>query len=379
MKLDSPPAGLAALDYFPADYSASRDRFLRAAQRAGAECQRHEFDAEGPNGERLSCDTARLGPPQPARLLIVSSGLHGVEAYLGAALQTALLDRLENARALPAETGLLLVHALNPYGFAHSRRCDAENIDPNRNLLAPGEPYLGTPPGYGELDRLLNPTGPPRRFEFFFLKAAITLLRMGRERAMTAVAGGQHDFPHGLFFGGRAPSAVLRLLEGNYARWVGNAARVLHLDIHTGLGPWATHEVITNRPAESPMAAALREVFGEKLRAVSESQAVRYTTRGDLNSWCDSQVLENRGAALCVEFGTYSPLRVLAALRRENQARHSCSAGDPALAAAQRELREVFAPQASRWRERAFHGGWETVARALEEIGPAGRFSREIA
>ena len=56
------------------------------------------------------------------------------------------------ARALPADTGALLVHAINPYGFAWTRRVNEDNADLNRNFrdfampapVSPAYPRRGT-------------------------------------------------------------------------------------------------------------------------------------------------------------------------------------------------------------------------------------------
>ena len=55
-----------------------------------------------------------------------------------------------------------------------------------------------------------------------------------------AVAGGQYEFPRGVFFGGSGETQSNALLADELPGIVGNAARVLHIDFHTGLGPSAT-------------------------------------------------------------------------------------------------------------------------------------------
>ena len=57
--------------------------------------------------------------------------------------------------------------SLNPYGFAHLRRVNEQNIDLNRNFLLPGERFEGADPTYASLDGLLNPTSPPQRGSCF--------------------------------------------------------------------------------------------------------------------------------------------------------------------------------------------------------------------
>jgi hypothetical protein len=109
------------MDYYSPDYATARDRFLAAARDCGATIRSHRFQADGPNGGPLTMDVARLGPPEPERAIIVSSGLHGVEGFFGSAVQLAWLLRVPG-RSPPPRTGLVMVHALNPFGFAWRRR-----------------------------------------------------------------------------------------------------------------------------------------------------------------------------------------------------------------------------------------------------------------
>ena len=80
---------------------------------------------------------------------------------------------------------------------------------------------------------------------------------------------------------------------------------------------------------------------------------------------------------LCAEFGTYSSLRVLAALRAENQSHHWGTPDDPATVNAKAWLKEVFAPADPHWREATVFQGLALVRRALEiesraALDPAG-------
>ena len=51
----------------------------------------------------------------------------------------------------------MFVHAVNPFGYAHGRRFDETNVDPNRNFLLPGQEYAGCPPTYRQVEAALNP------------------------------------------------------------------------------------------------------------------------------------------------------------------------------------------------------------------------------
>ena len=121
--------------YFSPDYRSAREAFRTAAQRAGAALQAYELPGQrGPNDESLSIDVARLGAADADRALVVISGTHGIEGFAGSGCQVGFLtDRLYEA--LPGSACVVLVHALNPYGFAWSRRVNEDGVDLNRNFV----------------------------------------------------------------------------------------------------------------------------------------------------------------------------------------------------------------------------------------------------
>src|SRR5688500_18661675 len=128
--LDVPLSG-----FFAADYFAARGRFREATADDGFRREVHEIDASGPDGEPLTIDAAVLGSRDPRRVVVVSSGLHGVEAFFGSAVQLAWLEHRAPTWSIPADAALVLVHALNPFGFAWRRRWNENNVDLNRNFL----------------------------------------------------------------------------------------------------------------------------------------------------------------------------------------------------------------------------------------------------
>ena len=74
------------------------------------------FPGRGPAGETLAVDVATLGAARPARAVVVSSGLHGVEGFFGSAVQLAWLESVCAGRIrIPPGTAVVLVHAVNPY------------------------------------------------------------------------------------------------------------------------------------------------------------------------------------------------------------------------------------------------------------------------
>ena len=325
----------------------------------------HTIDGRGPDGEALAIDVAWIGARTAERAVVVSCGLHGVEGFVGSAIQLGWLRRLGAAALrVPERTRVVFLHAINPYGFAWRRRANERNVDLNRNFLAARENYAGVPPGYGWIHRLLNPSGPLGRIDAFPLRAGWAICRHGRKTLATAVAAGQYDHPDGLFFGGREGEASTRLVQARYGDWIGAAATVVHLDLHSGLGRWGNGQLIVE-PDQAAHIDWYRAAF-TPVRVVSAGDGAPYAARGTMGAWLARRDGSgHRCRAAVVEFGTYSQVRVLAALRAEHAAHRLGDPGSRRTVATTRALTECFCPVDRGWRRAAVELGVRLIDQAL--------------
>jgi hypothetical protein len=264
---------------------------------------------------------------------------------------------------LPEETSVVLLHALNPYGFAWRRRVNENNVDLNRNFLLPGDPYAGAPAELRELNGIINPGTPPPRVSLFLLQIFYAMLRYGRRRLLGALSQRQFEFPEGLFYGGSKPEEATTLVQDHFADWVGQAPRVLHLDFHSGLGRFAQCQLFSIEPVDSPRGKWLVARFGTRVVDIDAPTRVR---RGTICSWLNATQNQSGRcyAFLAPEFGTFGPLRVFKSLREENRVHRF-----PAHRAYERlhqDLVEVFCPASVCWREAVVEEGLALIARALQ-------------
>src|ERR1700759_3864425 len=106
--------------YFPADYRAARRAFVAACEARGLDAiSRVPPGVKGPDGKPLFMDAVAMGLRDATKALLLISGTHGVEGYFGSGVQTGLL---REGVAPPPGARLVMIHALNPYGFAWNRR-----------------------------------------------------------------------------------------------------------------------------------------------------------------------------------------------------------------------------------------------------------------
>jgi hypothetical protein len=355
---------VTSLDFFSPDYATSRQRFREAAGRIDWTIEAFPIGQIGPYGEELTIDVAISPAAGASRAMVVSSGLHGVEGHFGSAVQLALLAGELVGQIVAAGIRAVLVHGLNPYGFAWSRRTNEDNIDLNRNFLLDGEPFTGGPPKYEALNGLLNPQKPPAVFDVFYFRAMHALARDGMPAVKQAVAGGQYEFPMGLFFGGKGHSRTLEALQDFLPRSLEGCHDVVHLDLHTGLGRWRSWKLLVDYPLSRHQRSRVIRWFGQTsfeeniiAGASRGGRKVAYETRGSIGRWLIAQYRKREYLALGAEFGTYGPLRVLAGLRAENQAHHWSAPDDVATRRAKKRLRELFCPSNASWRSDALKHG----------------------
>jgi hypothetical protein len=343
---------------FSASYEIARSRFCEAAAAAGAVLRRVPV-CDDPTYGPLTIEVAEFGD-RGAPAVVISSGLHGVEGFFGSALQLAFLQR----REVPAGQRLVLIHGLNPYGMAHRRRVNENNVDLNRNFLPSGRPYAGAPAGYERLMDLLNPAGPHGGFEMITARALWQIARHGMSSLKQAVAGGQYEYPEGLFFGGKALQPGPQVILDQVADWVGDSPRIVWIDLHTGLGPSATYKLLVGEEEGSSAHRALEARFGAEVQPWDASgKGVAYRIEGGLGDGL-AQVFGETCTTLTCEFGTHSPLTVLKALRARNRAHHH--GGD--LAGAQAQMLEAFCPANARWRKLSVGRGLAVIDQAIGSL-----------
>ena len=251
-------------EWYSDDYFIARERFRDAVQGLGGRLLSYRVPSLGPGGRELTTDVAIIGDASPSEVVLVSSGLHGIEGFFGSAVQLQLLDDLHRQHTYCSSKSWVLVHGLNPFGFAWLRRTDEQNVDLNRNFLIESDGFAGSPMGYAELDPILNPQRWMDRWDpmVFATRGAWLVWRRGLQQLKTIVAMGQYEFPRGLFYGGSRHSAAVSLLREHLTDWLDVAQGVLHLDLHTGLGRWASYRLLAQGDIGPERCLELKRHFG---------------------------------------------------------------------------------------------------------------------
>ena len=349
---------------FSADYTEARGKFLDAAREAGATLSSYEHPLAGPQGEALFADVAMVGPRDAPAVLVICSGTHGIEGFAGSGIQTGLL-RAGLAGKLQSGQRIVFIHALNPYGFAHLRRANEDNVDLNRNFLDHAEPHPENP-GYESIASLLQPRTFTRlREAIAFARALFFLVRQGRAKAHAAASRGQYVHAKGLFFGGASEVWSNTTLRTIAAEHTGPCERMVFADLHTGLGPFGHGTAIIRAAEGSPALARAQDWWGGICESDVTDNPLGQAQIGSIG-WAKPAVFDAEELTTAVlEFGTISAPAVLFALRAENWLHHFGGPNHPAAKRIHARMRGAFYPDSAEWRERIWTQGWDFACKAL--------------
>ncbi|WP_288408118.1 M14 family metallopeptidase [uncultured Herbaspirillum sp.] len=302
--------------YYSSSYAQAREKFLAAVTERGLLVSSFPHPSlKGRDGEELAVDTALWGSFDASRLLIVSSGMHGVEGFSGSACQLSSLNDRDTIKLLSSgQIAILFVHALNPYGFSYYRRGDENNVDLNRNFCDDGAPPCND--DYRALHPHIVPDHWPPTEE---AEAGIRqfIEAKGMQRFQTAVSGGQFEFPDGLFFGGDSPSWSNRTLRHILRTYGERRKMVVWVDLHSGLGPYAAAEKICSGPNDARLLALARKWWGEDVTSTHEGSSASTILTGSKWRAFEKECGSAWRLCLTVEFGIFPAMQALRSLRAE--------------------------------------------------------------
>ena len=346
------------LGLFSPSYAAARRKFQQAAAARGLAVDSRVLDLPGAEGETLAIDVVRDGPADASKMLVVLSGVHGVEGFCGSAIQTGVLGLGAPAAS---DTAVLHVHAVNPYGFSHLRRVTQENVDLNRNFVDFDRP-LKLNPCYAEIHDALLPTQWPPGPQ------AEAVLDTYRERhgargLQRAIGLGQHQFADGMFFGGAGPTWSQRTFRQILRDYTAQVRQLASIDIHTGLGPYGVGERIF-AGFDAGLLPRAQRWWGE-LTSVHTGSSTSIPMTGPIQTALIQACTRGPHIGICLEYGTFPNEQVMPALRAEHWLYRHGSA-DPAQAAAIRQaLKAAFYPQADDWKRMVWQQGAEACRQAV--------------
>lgn len=352
-------------EIFPGSYATARGQLLSLVERAAfTQAQHKAYLCPGttPNGERLVTDTIWLGNAYATKVLVLLTGTHGVEGFVGSAVALDHIGLMASGQVeIASDTAVLVAHALTPWGYAWLRRCDEDGVDLNRNAVDFSKP-LPENLGYELLRTDLFSDDKAQR------QTHCTEFEQqhGRSALEIAISGGQYSDPTGPFYGGTRPAHGRLVTEDLIQHYQLHTRDLAVIDLHSGLGPYGYGEIICDHHPSSPGTRIAQAWYGESvtLPALGTSSSVPKSGLMDY-AWHD--IMNERSCHVTLEFGTYSTDQLFEVLLRDHQL--WAQQDNPAKRLKHCSLmRQHFCPDDEGWKALVLFRARQVIAQALKGL-----------
>lgn len=353
--------------FFLFDFESCQKAFLtRAAAYSGRKEQRFfPLDAASSTMNtvtKLGTDTLWLGSPDASNVLVFISGTHGVEGYCGSAIQQFFLSQITE-QVIPENTAILMVHSLNPWGMYWARRCDAAGIDLNRNFVD----YSNLEPLDPNYDAILDILmKSPNRYREMQEQSE----KWGQQTFDRIFSGGQYVHKWAPFFGGTHPAHGRKVIETLISEYALEHKNTMVIDLHTGLGPWAFGELISDHLADSHGNLQAKSIFGSAIANAHEGVSFSVPKLGLLD-YRFHQFMADQGFFLTLEFGSYGSAALFEVLLSDHEFwrdHHPASIEEESYQHYRKRMIEHFCPNDSLWQQAALFKAWQVLERLIQSI-----------
>ncbi len=304
-------------------------------------------------------------------MVVLSSGIHGTEAITGSTLQRLFLQKWPQ---IANKSGLLLLHVINPDGFAKGRRTNSQNVDLNRNFST--EP-LPDNTAYRQLQNLLEPQEPASTSFWskwsFFLQVGWHSLRHGKSSVLKTLSGQNHS-AKGLYYSGTEPQFETLTVQKWIVQYTQDTAVVLHIDLHTGFGENGKLHYFGSDEFRNPeQLKDLKKVFPQ-IKIDTANDADFYKTHGDFSDWTWKTLKDKKVIPMVYEFGTRDSQTLLGGLESlwisviENQGHHYGYKTSRDERQTQDLFQSLFNPQDTTWQREVLAQGEQALTEALFQL-----------
>jgi len=363
------------LNYYTNSYDSARIKFIKASsklQKKYPASKTFHISVPSKIDNNLSVDVLYLPClKEHDKLMILSSGVHGVEGYVGSAVQEMFIDKFV-CDSLLEKTGLLFIHSVNPFGYKYNRRVSENNIDLNRNSSITDTLYAIVNDGYPKVYDFINPKKKVNTHSFsniFFTPRAIfKILKASMPVLRQAILQGQYQFPEGLYFGGNKLEPQTVALKPIVKSICKSYKTVLEIDLHTGYGERGKLHFFPN-PVDPVTKARIETIFSTYKIDWGDSNGF-YTVTGDFVNFIGQLNKGKTYLPMTFEYGTMDSQTTSGSLKSihimilENQGNHFGYKKERYKIKVTNDILEMYYPYSKDWKNTIMQNS-ETVFKKI--------------
>ena len=352
------------LTFFHETYDENREQFRKLAaslQREFSDVEVTKFSVKSEVDSDLTIDAVYI-PAQRERkkLIIMTSGVHGMEGFTGSAVQQYFMTQVLHGEALE-NMGVLLIHAVNPYGFKYRRRVSENNVDMNRNFPIDKEVFARKNEAYAKIYSFLNPQSRVKtgyfRNSLFFINTLYMITKFSMRTLRESTVQGQYEFSNGIFFGGNDFEPQKQWLEQLLIEKINDYAFVFLIDLHTGLGKRGKLHYLPGYAQPPSSDTLLAQLFKGYTIDWPNTEKEFYIPTGLFRQYVGNLISPDKQfIRVAFEYGTLNSQNITGASRSlhnmiiENQGFHHGYENSKTERLVKDRFREMFFPSSEIWR-----------------------------
>lgn len=368
------------MEYFFETYEECREDFKKAAKKLSVKYNNvlvGKIPVKSKIDKNLTVDWFYL-PAQKKhkKLLILTSGLHGIEGYTGSAIQLMFIDKILPHLSLD-DLGILFIHGANPYGFKYYRKVTENNVDLNRNCVINQDKYNSKNDGYVKIESFLNPSGPVAvdklQYRFFHLNAIYKIIKESLPVLRQAALQGQYEFEKGIYYGGKKHEPQIEAINALLKDVVKNYQVILNVDIHTGYGERGKMHLFLNPVEDSRVKHALNLIFKDEKIDWGTNKDF-YTINGEYVNLINQTNDKKLCIPMCFEIGTLDTNTTLGSIKSiqimisENQGAHYGYKDSNSEEKVKKDFMEMYYPGSEIWRTNVISVAYEKMSKMMNQF-----------
>lgn len=263
--------------------------------------------------------------------LILQSGLHGIEGYVGFAMINHFIEKYviesHESKEFIKNYDISLIINANPYGVKNKRRVNENNVDLNRNFMPDEKNFKNQNDQYYLIDEVINPKKRIVNFYISYVQTIFGLLKLvlkiGASKFKSILLTGQRYNSNGVYYMGEEYQIQTRNLMKIYEQLfeIKGFENTIFVDLHTGYGPACNMSIVNSYfMKENSFTQKLKNLYGNIVQSNTDSF---YTMNGDLIDFIYKKYPSIKYAT-AFEFGTFgdsliASIKSVIAIILENQ------------------------------------------------------------
>lgn len=370
----------ADLKYFRESYDESREAFRTEAALLAKKykaASQASFNVPAKNDNDLTVDMLYIPALKNKNgLIIISSGVHGVEGFTGSAVQRMMMEEFMTDENL-VSTGFLFIHGMNPYGFKNIRLMTENNVNLNRNSSQDYALYKTKNTGYPAVMDLINPQEKVDTCSveniFFELRSIRKIISAGMPVLRQAILQGQYEFPKGVYYGGSAPEPQINSVAPFIKKFSAGYPLVMNIDLHTGYGERGTLHLFPNPIKDKKIKVMMEKVFNGYRIDWGDTDNF-YTVTGDFPGYLEKIITTGAYLPMTFEYGTLNSQTTVGSIKSlhttilENQGFNFGYKSDKDKNEVRKNFREMYFPSSPAWRTKVISDSRIITKKTLKQF-----------